>query len=100
MPAGMDRSTPAVMMTNVVPTLTTVRMATFWAIWRKLSPWKNSDGSATVKPRMMTTSTAKVTTVGLRSTARSGLSGLVSGSSVGTATGLVSVLTPPPPPRC
>jgi hypothetical protein len=31
MALGIDRSMPAVAMTNVVPTLTTVRMATFWA---------------------------------------------------------------------
>ena len=44
-PLGIDRSMPAVAITNVVPTLTTVRIATFWASWRKfavVSNWRES----------------------------------------------------------
>ncbi len=45
MPLGMDRSMPAVAMTNVVPTLTTVRMATFWASSDRLLTVPNLPGA-------------------------------------------------------
>ena len=63
MPLGMDRSMPPVAITNVVPMLTTVRIATFWASSDRLFAVPNLPGariekmtmSASRKPRVMNT---------------------------------------------
>ena len=60
MALGMDRSMPAVAMTKVVPTLTTVRMATFWASRVRLLTVPNLSGASAVKIAMSSSRKASV----------------------------------------
>jgi hypothetical protein len=96
MPLGIDRSTPAVMTTKVVPTLTTVRIATFWASWTKLLLCVNSPGARAENAAMIISSAAKVIIVGLRTIARTTDSRGVTGSWMSDAAGFVSVLMASP----
>ena len=65
-PLGIDRSTPAVAITKVVPTLTTVRIATFWASCRKFDQVSNWPGALIANPMIIAESAANVTMTVLR----------------------------------
>ncbi|GFJ94665.1 hypothetical protein Prum_083070 [Phytohabitans rumicis] len=99
MPLGMDRSTPAVITTNVVPTLTTVRMATFCASCTKLLRWVNVSGAMMENAAMISNRTPKVTIVGLRTSAQTKETRGVTGSCVSGSVGLVCAVISPPRSR-
>ena len=70
MPEGIDRSMPAVAMTNVVPTLTTVRIDTFSASCWMLLTVSNLPGASTEKMTIITTRKRNVTMTGLATSRR------------------------------
>ena len=64
-PDGIDRSIPAVAMTKVVPTLTTVRIETFSASCSMFDRVPNWPGAAIAKNTIVTIRKMKVITTGL-----------------------------------